>query len=213
MPQILRPDGTLQTDFWRVSGTGSAVLHPAINEVDPDDATSIRCPNPGGGGLHWAEQTARFSLPPADEPARRTSHSVFIRLWRRPDAEWTASFKLTLKGGSYEHDFYGTAPPDPTALQFTVPEAQARDFDDYSAMEVWIERSYAASGFYVSWLAVTIPYPAFAHLDQSNGGLIVAAPSSGHYLELAGGGALRIAGEETDGALTLGGGGGYVVKL
>ena len=217
MPQILQPTGTLQYDAWRDTTSGSTVLHPAVNESYPDDATAIRCPHatiPPDGP--WREQRAVFSLPPADTPARRTDHRVYIRLWARPQPEGELlgkRFAVELSDGTAMYRWSGIAPDDPTTFQLDLPAASAADYEDYGTLTIAVERGQVQGGLYVSWVAVEIPHPPFAHLDQSNGGLIVAAPSSGYYLELVGGGALRIAGEETDGALTLGSGGGYVVKL
>jgi len=213
MPQILQPTGTLQYDAWRDTTSGSTVLHPAVNESYPDDATAIRCPHGTIPGPWWREQRAVFSLPPADTPARRTDHRVYVRLWAWPQPEGRSYWAVELSDGTAMYRWGGRAPDDPTTFQLDLPAAIAADYEDYGTLTIAVERPQAQGGLYVSWVAVEIPHPPFAHLDQSNGGLIVAAPSSGYYLELVGGGALRIAGEETDGALTLGSGGGYVVKL
>lgn len=218
MPQYLRPTAHSYNDGFFVSGDPLSELHhEQIDEVAAEDADSIFVETsqgtmfPGVRQIHFPLSTGTAT------PSRRDLHKLRIRAWWNPYSPGDRSLDWTLRETVLGIDYTRAsatlslgADSEPTTFETVFDGSGIVDYDN---LVLVIARGDAAAGAYVSWVELEVPLAPFAHLDQSNGGLIVAAAGSGNYLTTNGGGMLRAAGGETEGALILGDGGGHGIRL
>lgn len=213
MAQFARP---VSPDIDATNWTSTeAALYLAVNEVVADDAKIIQAAD-ADVFEYDCEMTLGATI---TDPLQSAGHLVRVRAQKSDAfnrnllvelrqggatlASWTINslttslqnFDLTLSGGEADS---------------IVPAGGL-----YAGLSVRLTAKDGSLGHpnrpIVSQVYLQAPNPAFAHLDISGGGFIVAPPASGHYLTLSGGGILRVAGVEDATALVLDPGGGFKV--